>query len=181
MNKGFHYLFIGFLLILVDLRFIIDVLPDALGYFFISKGITKTAQSHKHYGKLYFATCILIIVAIPFDLYINITSNLLNYLMFTFRVIWVVYLYYLLSILYSHLVKEDYLYLAASLKSLSNKVPIILLISLFISSFLMNIPQNWARILGIFIAVVEATTSVWMIVEFYRLSKTNEREQVISK
>ncbi|MFJ8264045.1 hypothetical protein ACIQ4I_19220 [Rummeliibacillus sp. NPDC094406] len=179
MNKGFHHLFIGFLFILLDIRFFIDVLPDSLGYFFISKGITEIAQSHKHYSKLYFATCFLIIVAIPLDLNVGITSGFSDYLVFTWRVIWVVYLYYLLSILYSHLVNENYLCLAKSLKSLSNKVPIILLISLFISTFLMNIPHNWAGNLSILIVIVEATVSIWMIVVFNKLSKTKEKKQAI--
>jgi len=181
MKKGFHYLFIGFLFILLDFRFFIDVLPDTLGYFFISKGITEIAQSHKHYGKLYLATCFLIIIAIPFDLNVRITSAFSDYLVFTWRVIWVVYLYYLLSILYSHLVSENYLCLAKSLKSLSNKVPAILLISLFISTFLMNIPHDWAESLSILIVIVEAAVSLWMIVVFNKLSKMKENKQATSE
>jgi len=181
MNKGFQYLFIGFLFILLDFRFFIDLLPDSLGYFFISKGIAEIAKSHKQYRKLYFATCFLIIVAIPFDLNVGFTSDFSDYLAFTWRVIWVVYVYYLLSILYSHLVNENYLCLAKSLKSLLNKVPIILLISLFISSFLINIPNNWAEYLRILIVIVEAVISIWMIVVFNKLSKSKERKQAISE
>ncbi len=59
------------------------------------------------------------------------------------------------------------------------KRPIILLVSLFISSFLMNIPHNWAENLSILFVIVEASVSIWMIVVFNRLSKMKEKKKAI--
>ncbi len=41
MRKGFKYIIIGFLLILLDIHIFIDILPDPIGYLMILLGIEK--------------------------------------------------------------------------------------------------------------------------------------------
>ncbi|OZU87406.1 hypothetical protein CIL03_16430 [Virgibacillus indicus] len=65
MRNSFRKIFLGFLLVLIDIHIFIDILPNPVGYFLIGAGITELPGKFAAGNKAYSMAIFLCLLSIP--------------------------------------------------------------------------------------------------------------------
>lgn len=66
MHKAFHKIFWGFLLAVIEIHiYIIDILPEPVGYFLIAGGLVWFKETHKEAKYAHQIAMILVVISIP--------------------------------------------------------------------------------------------------------------------
>ncbi|MCH1626707.1 hypothetical protein [Fredinandcohnia quinoae] len=149
MNQGFKRLFWGYLLILLEIHYlVVDILPDPLGYYLICSGVVKLSREFPLSTKAKNLAILMIFISIP-TVFIQQNAPELNqnWLWSSYAtaidILNLILVFYLFQVIMKVATKLGDLALI-SRSAITFKVYIIvMLIITFSQSFLMNTTSDW--------------------------------------
>ena len=185
MKKGFKQLITGFLFIFLNIQIVVDLLPDFIGYIFIYNGIKQIANlSNQSYETLKKLCITLAILSVPnFFLNGQMMQQIewLKYypsLLTLVNIVLVYYLFVLLRAVVTLLPTDEALYRTNRMFSW---YMVVTLSTLFIQSFLMNIPLNMSFLLMIIVIIASFIIQVSLLVYLHNIQKKFPKDSMIDK
>lgn len=161
MNKALQMMFWGYLFVFFRIHFGFDLLADPIGYYLLFAGSAKLIDKYPHAQKVKFTSGLGIFISFP-SIFINLSENhLIGWEMYSFALLIskLIVAYFLFAVLKS--IVHDY-----SDRELINRTNYLFnfyvgihLLTLFLSSFAMNVPEGlWMTaplILGIGVVIMD--------------------------
>lgn len=184
MRQGFGQLIIGFLFVFLKIQFVVDILPDFIGYIFIYNGIKQIATlSTQPYNKLKILCIILAIMTIPtFFLNDQMVQQIgwLEYYLVLLNLVKIILVYYLFDLLLAVVKLLPTAQEVYKTDRMFSWYMTITLSTLLIRSFLMNISMN-TSILMIIVNLASFIIEISFLIYLRNIQKQFPKDSVIEK
>lgn len=165
MAKALIFLFWGYLFVTLRIDFGIDLLPDPLGYIFISIGCFKLQDQFPVSQKAKILAIMMIFISLP-TIFINVHEVIaLDWVIYSIAllVLHLILVYFTFSI-FNDIVKN---YTQAIIERTQHTFTIYMsvhLIQLLYLSFSMNIPENISLVIEIILAIITLIMTIVFLV-----------------